>query len=161
MSCVFLVISLPRDTDTESVWNTLNTSLPHLLVQLRIETDIDGTLSSHCQPSSPHLLPKFEPPSWFRFERTMDLVANALISLMALGARFLNVTPCICTQISSCISSHIYIPRIDVLSCGDGWCTRAQRHQRWQIGFACPQASFRRLWTTFLADVRGRFVDSI
>ena len=26
--------------------------------------------------------------------RTMDLVANALISLMARGARFLKVTPC-------------------------------------------------------------------
>ena len=30
------------------------------------------------------------------YMHTIDFVANALISLMALGARFLNVTPCSC-----------------------------------------------------------------
>lgn len=36
----------------------------------------------------------------------MDLVANALISLMALGARFLKVTPC------SCFPRNVSIPRL-------------------------------------------------
>jgi hypothetical protein len=38
-----LVVSLSGDTDTDSVWDTLDTSGPKLLVQLRVDTDIRGT----------------------------------------------------------------------------------------------------------------------
>ena len=58
-------------------------------------------------------------------------------------------------MISISVPPQLYIPGIDVLSCEGGWCTRAQRHQRWRNGFACPQASFRRLLTTFLENIRG------
>lgn len=47
--CTFLVISLSADSDTKTVWNSLNTSFPDLLVQLWIETDIGGTLNNSCQ----------------------------------------------------------------------------------------------------------------
>lgn len=51
-------------------------------------------------------------------------------------------------NISFPISSISFDIRSNVLSCGGGWCTLWQRHQRWQI-FACPQASFRQPWSTF------------
>lgn len=38
--------------------------------------------------------------------RTMALCANALISLMARGARFLKVTPCSCSNVRQC-SFHV------------------------------------------------------
>lgn len=38
-----LVVSLSGDTDTDSVWDTLDTSGPELLVQLRVDTDIRST----------------------------------------------------------------------------------------------------------------------
>ena len=42
---VFLVVSLSADSDTESVWDTLDSLFPDLLVQLRIKTNIFGTLN--------------------------------------------------------------------------------------------------------------------
>lgn len=39
-----LVITLSRDTHTQSVWHTLNTLLPDLLIELWIEADVPGTL---------------------------------------------------------------------------------------------------------------------
>ena len=84
-----LVVSLSRDADTESVWNTLDTSFPDLLVQLGIETNIGGTLLSRISPPFFNASSTTSKPG----VRTIDFVANALISLMALGARFLNVTP--------------------------------------------------------------------
>ena len=42
--CIFFVISLSRDSDAESEWTTLDTSLPDLLVQLGIETNIGCAL---------------------------------------------------------------------------------------------------------------------
>ena len=39
-----LVVSLPRDAHPQSVWNALDPGLPHLLVELRVETDVMGTL---------------------------------------------------------------------------------------------------------------------
>lgn len=39
-----LVVSLSRDSDTKSVRNALDTSLPDLLVQLGIETDVGCAL---------------------------------------------------------------------------------------------------------------------
>jgi len=44
LDCALFIISLSRDADTKSVWNTLDTGFPDLLVQLRIEADIGGTL---------------------------------------------------------------------------------------------------------------------
>ena len=38
-----LVVSLSRDTDSDSVGNALDTTLPELLVQLGVESDIRGT----------------------------------------------------------------------------------------------------------------------
>jgi hypothetical protein len=34
--CALLIVTLSRDTDTESVWNTLDTGFPHLLVELGV-----------------------------------------------------------------------------------------------------------------------------
>ena len=44
MRSTLLVVSLSRDSDTQSVRNTLDTSLPDLLVQLRIETNVGCAL---------------------------------------------------------------------------------------------------------------------
>ena len=44
--CTFFVISLSRDSDTQSVRNALDTSLPDLLVQLGIETDVRSALQA-------------------------------------------------------------------------------------------------------------------
>jgi len=44
--CSLFVVTLARDTDTKSVRNTLDSLLPDLLVQLRVETDVLGTLFS-------------------------------------------------------------------------------------------------------------------
>lgn len=93
-----LVVTSARDADAESVWNTLDTLLPDLLVELGVNADIDGALSSivsfpstqakasRASASGPILGPATR--------RTIDLKAKALISLMALGALFLKLTPC-------------------------------------------------------------------
>lgn len=39
-----LVVTFPGNPYAEPVGNALDTALPHLLVELRIDTDIDGTL---------------------------------------------------------------------------------------------------------------------
>jgi hypothetical protein len=39
-----LVVTLSRDSDTQSVWDTLDTSLPDLLVQLGVETNVGCAL---------------------------------------------------------------------------------------------------------------------
>lgn len=44
MLCALFVITSARDTDTEAVWDTLDALLPDLLVQLRVDTDILGSL---------------------------------------------------------------------------------------------------------------------
>lgn len=94
-----LVVTSARDADAESVWNTLDTLLPDLLVELGVDADIGGALSSivsipstqaealsRASASRPILRPATR--------RTIDLKAKALISLMALGALFLKLTPC-------------------------------------------------------------------
>jgi hypothetical protein len=44
LCCTFLIVSLSRDSDPESERNTLDTSLPDLLVQLGIETNVGCAL---------------------------------------------------------------------------------------------------------------------
>lgn len=39
-----LVVTLSRDTDSESVWDTLDSGLPDLLVQLWVEADVGCAL---------------------------------------------------------------------------------------------------------------------
>jgi hypothetical protein len=39
-----LVVSLSADTHAQSEWNALDAALPDLLVQLRVETDVAGSL---------------------------------------------------------------------------------------------------------------------
>ena len=34
--CALLIVTLSRDADTESVWNTFDTGFPHLLVELGV-----------------------------------------------------------------------------------------------------------------------------
>ena len=41
-----LVVTLARDADTEAERNTLNTTLPDLLVQLGVEADVASALQS-------------------------------------------------------------------------------------------------------------------
>lgn len=97
-----LVVTSARDADAESVWNTLDTLLPDLLVELGVDADIGGALSSIVS------IPSTRAKALSRASasgpilgsvtsdtrRTIDLKAKALISLMALGALFLKLTPC-------------------------------------------------------------------
>jgi hypothetical protein len=46
LRCTLLIVTLSRDSDTESEWAALDTSLPDLLVQLGIEANIGSTLDS-------------------------------------------------------------------------------------------------------------------
>lgn len=39
-----LVVTSPGDADADPVWHALDTLLPHLLVQLRVDADVGGTL---------------------------------------------------------------------------------------------------------------------
>lgn len=39
-----LVVTLTADADAETEWDTLDTALPDLLVQLGVEADVGGTL---------------------------------------------------------------------------------------------------------------------
>jgi hypothetical protein len=39
-----LVVSLSADAHAQSEWNALDAALPDLLVQLRVETDVAGSL---------------------------------------------------------------------------------------------------------------------
>lgn len=41
-----LVVTLTRDANAKSEWDTLDTALPDLLVELGVETDVLGTLSN-------------------------------------------------------------------------------------------------------------------
>ena len=41
-----LVVSSSGDAYADSVWNALNTLLPHLLVQLGVQADVSGTLKT-------------------------------------------------------------------------------------------------------------------
>lgn len=93
-----LVVTSPGDADAKSVWDTLDTLLPDLLVELGVDTDIGSTLWSgqHTGRSRSKNLPSaaIVQSSGPASKRTIDLVAKALISLMALGALFLKLTPC-------------------------------------------------------------------
>jgi hypothetical protein len=42
--CALLVVTLARYPDAESVWDTLDSRFPDLLVQLWVETDVGGAL---------------------------------------------------------------------------------------------------------------------
>ena len=42
--CAFLVISLPRDSNAQSVGHAFDTGLPDFLVQLGVEADVFGSL---------------------------------------------------------------------------------------------------------------------
>jgi hypothetical protein len=41
-----LVVTSPGDADAKSVWDTFDTLLPNLLVELGVDTDIGGALNS-------------------------------------------------------------------------------------------------------------------
>lgn len=101
--------------------------------------------------------------------RTIALNAKALISLMALGALFLKVTPCSCsTQCLSALPSPLQLffnapstflhrsfflslrlggGAADVPSCACGWCTRERPRRRWRSGQPCRSSWWR---STFL-----------
>lgn len=61
MQSTLLVVTLSRDSDTQSVRNTLDTSLPDLLVQLGIETNVGCALDSNpmSAPNPPAYFPRF------------------------------------------------------------------------------------------------------
>ena len=46
-----LVVTLPRDSHTQSIWDALDARLPDLLVQLRIETNVGCALFSNTHVS--------------------------------------------------------------------------------------------------------------
>ena len=98
-----LVVTLARDADAQAVRDTLDTGLPHLLVELGVEADVLGALlyllaqclrhfclssfltrarSALCDATESKIYP-----------HTIAFSANARISLTALGALFLKLTP--------------------------------------------------------------------
>ena len=82
---VLLVVTLAGDADTQTEGNALDTGFPDLLVELGVEADVLGALFgiSH------------DPLDRDRGKLTIACSAKARISLIARGARFLKVTPCI------------------------------------------------------------------
>lgn len=93
----FLVISLPRYPHAQSVWHTFDTRLPDFFVELRVKADVLRTLASGKRVSNEGVeaegLKKYG-----NGPHTIAFMANPRISLMALGALFLNATPCTCTK---------------------------------------------------------------
>lgn len=92
-----LVISLSRYPYAQSVWHTFDTRLPDFFVELRVKADVFGSLALGKQVSK-------EDVGWERSHRygngprTIAFTANPRISLIALGALFLNATPCTCIK---------------------------------------------------------------
>ena len=122
-----LVVTSPRDADAESVGNALDTLLPDLLVELGVDTDIGGALHMNLSASGscPELVVHHgvfvaglgvgARVGWdASVQRTIAWVAKALISLMALGALFLKVTPWSCLHHQHL--SPLSVPRRCVLT---------------------------------------------
>lgn len=82
LGCALLIVSLSGDAYADAERDTLDSRLPDLLVQLRVDTDILGTLKASI------LIVGI-----IRAQRTIACSANALISLIARGAFFLKVAP--------------------------------------------------------------------
>ena len=82
---VLLVVTLAGDADTETEGDTLDTGFPDLLVELGVDTDVLGTLLI--------ALANRIAQDQDRCKLTIACSAKARISLMALGARFLKLTP--------------------------------------------------------------------
>lgn len=82
LGCALLIVSLSGDAYADAERDTLDSRLPDLLVQLRVDTDILGTLKVSI------LIVGI-----IRAQRTIACSANALISLIARGAFFLKVAP--------------------------------------------------------------------
>ena len=93
-----LIISLSRYPHAQSVWHTLDTRLPDFLVELRVKADVFGSLAlgKHVSKAGVEL----EGLNIYgNGPRTIAFMANPRISLIALGALFLNATPCTWTKI--------------------------------------------------------------
>lgn len=97
-----LVVTLTRDADTETVWDTLDAGLPDLLVELGVEADVLGGLGGELAiaPTEIAMARQREHDATCRVPgletgclHTMAFSAKALISLMARGALFLKLTP--------------------------------------------------------------------
>lgn len=82
LGCALLIVSLSGDAYADAERDTLDSRLPDLLVQLRVDTDILGTLEVSI------LIVGI-----MKAQRTIACSANALISLIARGAFFLKVAP--------------------------------------------------------------------
>lgn len=63
--CVLLIVTLTRDAHAKSEWHTLNTLLPHLLVELGVEADVFGALQNRPVLST-HLEVKRARAWWLR-----------------------------------------------------------------------------------------------
>lgn len=82
LGCALLIVSLSGDAYADAERDTLDSRLPDLLVQLRVDTDILGTLKASTLIVGIIIT-----------QRTIACSANALISLIARGAFFLKVAP--------------------------------------------------------------------
>jgi hypothetical protein len=91
-----LVVTLTGDANTEAERNALDTRLPDLLVKLGVEADIVGALNTTLACLMKHR-PQHRKSCMKRqmqkYSRTIAFVAKARISLIALGALFLKLTP--------------------------------------------------------------------
>ena len=96
---ILLIIPLSRDANSQSIRHALDPRLPNLLVQLWVESNIVSALlisfPTNQSPSHPQSKIIGERKTQSRYERlTIAFSANFRISLIALGALFLNDTPC-------------------------------------------------------------------
>jgi hypothetical protein len=97
-----LVITLTADADTEAEWHALDTGFPDLLVELGVKADILGALGVVSMLFSKSYLSQYSSNIATMCEchhpgrrclHTIAFSANPRISLMALGALFLKLTP--------------------------------------------------------------------
>ncbi len=96
--CTFLVVSLSRDAHAQPEGDAFDAGLPDFLVELRVETDVEGALGLLVGLKlGEHVAVRV---------RTMAKEANFRISLIARGARFLKATPW------TCCAMYISLPSI-------------------------------------------------
>lgn len=130
-----LVISSSGNSHAQPVGNTLNTLLPDLLVELRVQTDVGGTLFCNVSPLIfPPGCPAQLGSDWRGDygESYHGLLGESLDLLDGAGSPLLEGnTVHLHTRMlaSRSINSKLVGlgPRSDVLSCACGWCTRGQQ----------------------------------
>jgi len=141
---VLLVVSSPRDTDPDPVRAALDTRLPNLLVQLRIDSDVGGSLGdgfvsnetlatapSPCVPSLPcgrNRVGRCQPYHCL-LRKLLDLLDGMRSPLLEGDAMQLFSPLAPPRPISTGVPAN-------VRACEGGWCTLERRHRQWPTAAA-------------------------